>query len=71
MVNGNQMTICWHVDNLKVSHVEKSAVTTLALKLVKWYGLKTTSSRGKVHDYLGMEMYFGTNPGTMIIYMIK
>ena len=23
MVNGNQMTICWHVENLKVSHKMK------------------------------------------------
>ncbi len=21
-VNGTQMTVCWHVDNLKVSHVD-------------------------------------------------
>ena len=59
------------MDNLKVSHVEKSAVTALALKLAKLYGPKTTISRGKVHDYLGMEMDFGTDPGTMIISMIK
>ena len=41
------------------------------LKLAKLYGPKTTISRGEVHDYLGMEMDFGTDPGTMIISMIK
>ena len=59
------------MDNLTVSHVEKSTVTALALKLANLYGPKPTISRGKVHDYLGMEMDFGTNPGTMIISMIK
>ena len=71
MVDGKQMTICWHVDDLNVSHVEKSAVSALALKLVKLYGPKTTISRGEVYDYLGMEMDFGSDPGTMIISMIK
>ena len=35
MVNGKQMTICWHVDNQKVSNVEKLAVAALALTLEK------------------------------------
>ena len=30
MVNGHQMTIYWHVDDLKVSHKDKNAVTALA-----------------------------------------
>ena len=59
------------MDNLTVSHVEKSAVTALALNLAKLYGPETTISRGEVHDYLGMEMDFGTDPGTMIISMSK
>ena len=31
MVNGSQITICWHVDDVKVSHKEESAVTALAI----------------------------------------
>ena len=42
MVNRHQMTICWHVDDLKVSHKDKSAVTALAMKLSELYGSKTT-----------------------------
>ena len=38
MVSGHQMTICWHVDDLKVSHKKKDAVTALALKLASLYG---------------------------------
>ena len=62
------MTACWHVDDLKVSHMEELVVTELALKLAKIYGPNPTISRGKVHNYKGMEMNFGTNPGTMSVY---
>ena len=30
MVNGHQMTIFWHVDDLKVSHKDENSVTALA-----------------------------------------
>ena len=56
MVNGHQMTICWHVDDLKVSHKEDNSVTALAEKLAEIYGPKTTVSRGKVHRYLEMDV---------------
>ena len=71
MVNGHQMTVCWHVDDLKVSHKEESAVTALAMKLSKLYGSKTTICRGKVHEYLGMDMDWVTEPGTIIVSVIK
>ena len=45
MVNGHQMTIYWHVDDLKVSHKDEGAVTALALKLASMYGEMTTISR--------------------------
>ena len=44
MVNCRQMTIYWHVDGLKVSHVDKLTMVALALKLAKLYGPKTTIS---------------------------
>ena len=71
MVNGHQMTICWHVDDLKVSHKEESTVTALAMKLSELYGSKTTICCGKVHKYLGMDIDWATDPGTMIVSMIK
>ena len=46
-------------------------VTTFAVDMAKIYGAKTTISRGRVHDYLVMEIDFGTFPGTFIISMIK
>ena len=62
MVSGHQMPICWHVDDLKVSHKNEDAVTVLALKLASLYGPKTTISCGKVHEYLGMDIDWLTNP---------
>ena len=41
------------------------------IALAKEFELKTTISRGKVRSYLGMDLDFGTSPGTMIISMIK
>ena len=71
MVNGHQMIVCWNVDDLKVSHKEEIAVTALAMKLGKLYGSKTTICRNKVHDYLGMDMDWVTEPGTMFVSMIE
>ena len=59
------------MDDLKVSHKDKNAVTALAEKLVEIYGQKTTISRGKVHRYLGMDIDSASVPGTIIVSMIK
>ena len=56
-INGKQMTICWHVDDLKISHEDEKEVT----KVIEWlrgkYG-ELRVSRGKVHEYLGMTLDF-------------
>ena len=55
MINGAQMTITWHVDDLKISHVDPWEVT----KMIKWFGKiygNIKVSRGKVHNYLGMQL---------------
>ena len=46
-------------------------VTAFAFDMAKIYREKTTISRVRVHDYLGMEIDFGTCPGNLIISMIK
>ena len=71
MVDGSQMTVCWHVDNLKISHKDNNLVSAFAINIASIFGDKTTITRGRVHTYLGMELDFGTDPGTMIISMIK
>ena len=47
------MTVCWHVDDLKVSHKEESAIDAFVLNILKIFGNGTKVSRGKVHKYLG------------------
>ena len=62
-VNGKQLTIVWHVDNLKISCVDSKVVTEIIKLLNKEYG-KTDSGKvssltvkqGKIHDYLGMTL---------------
>ena len=71
MVNGYQMTICWHVDDPKMSHKEKIAVTELVEKLANIYGPKTTVSHRKIHKYLGMDINWASVTSKMIVSMIK
>ena len=71
MIDGSQITICWHVDDLKVSHKDEDVVTAFAVAMGKEFGSSTTIKRGKVFDYLGMELEFESCPGSMIVSMIK
>ena len=71
IINCTQITICWHVDDLKVSHKDEDVVTAFAVAMGKKFGNGTTIKRVKVFDYLGMELDFETCPGTMIVSMIK
>jgi hypothetical protein len=56
MVNGKQLTVAWHVDDLKVSHVDSKVVDDFIKQMDAEFGKETpmNQSRGKVHDYLGM-----------------
>ena len=62
MINGQQMTVVWHIDNLKVSHVEATEVEKFVQQMEETFGLETplTVSCGRVHDYLGMTLDFHT-----------
>lgn len=57
VVNGKQLTLTWHVDDLKVSHVDKTVVDEFIEWIQEKYGdvTKVKPSRGKKHDYLGMK----------------
>ena len=70
MVDGSQQTVCWHVDDLKVSHLDPAVNTQLIKHLAKIYGPGITVSRGKVHDYLGMDIDY-TGDHNVKISMIK
>jgi hypothetical protein len=60
MVNGKQCTILWHVNDLKISHVDPEVVEEILKLLNERYGKETplVVTRGKLHDYLGMVIDF-------------
>ena len=55
-INGNQMTVMRHVDDLKVSHKDSFEITKFATYLSTIYGKKLTVHQGKINDYLGMDL---------------
>jgi hypothetical protein len=65
------LTVAWHVDDLKVSHVQSSVVDQFIADIDSEFGKETplNQSRGKVHDYLGMTLDF-SNPGEVTVTMI-
>ena len=76
IVRGKQLTIAWHVDDLKVSHKKYQVVS----RMVKWLKAKYEQlfedgsgammiTRGKIHDYLGMQLDFSM-PGEVKVTMI-
>ena len=60
IINGQQMTVVWHVDDLKVSHVDEKEVDKFIKQMEAEFGTEAplSISRGKVHDYLGMNLDF-------------
>ena len=62
MVNDEQLTITWHVDDMKVSHKSVDIVDSFIdwIKLKYEDVTKVKATRGKVHDYLGIELDYST-----------
>jgi Reverse transcriptase (RNA-dependent DNA polymerase) len=60
MIDGKQCTIIWHVDDLKISHVDEKVVEMVLDMLDQQYGKEAplVVTRGKVHEYLGMTLDF-------------
>ncbi len=70
MIDGQQMTVIWHVDNLKVSHKDPVQVEKFGDWLEETYGKKVARHSGKIHDYLGMIFDYSHN-GKVIINQIE
>ena len=70
MINGKQMAVTWHVDDLKVSHASDLKITRLIVFLGKKYGNKITVKCGNHHDYLGMDLDY-THQGMVKMLMIN
>jgi len=74
VIDGKQCTILWHVDDLKISHVDAAVVTKVIDLLETEFGVAAplTKTRGKTHEYLGMTINFnekGKVQFTMIDYI--
>ena len=55
-IDRHQMTVTWHVDDLKVSHKSELEIAKFIDYLGKLYGNKITVKQGVVHDYLEMDL---------------
>ncbi len=53
-VNGTQMTIRWHVDDLMISHLSQDEIMKVVRGIKDIYGESLAETVGTVHDYLGM-----------------
>ena len=70
-IDGSQCTICWHVDALKISHVDPAVVDKILRVLTSIYG-PLSVERGEKHTYLGIDLDFsviGEVSVSMIPYM--
>jgi len=69
IINGKQMTICWHIDDLFIGHVDPTIVTSFLDWLAQRYDTddkKLNVVRGHKHDYLGMNLDFFTSGAVQI-----
>ncbi len=54
MVNGSQMMIRWHIDDLMISHLKQEEITQVVQQIKDIYGNNLKENVGTVHDYLRM-----------------
>jgi len=61
-INGKQCTIIWHVDDLKISHVDKKVIEDIIKQLNEKFGKESplTTAQGKLLEYLGMTLDYMT-----------
>ena len=69
-VNGHQLTVSWHVDDLTISCVDRAPIQDVIKALKAIYGENLKETIGLVHDYLGMTFDYST-PGQVEISMDK
>ena len=72
-INGWQSSIIWHLDDLKISHIEKKIIEDIIIWLNdKKFGKESplTTMNGNVLEYLGMTLDY-TTKGTVIICMYE
>ena len=54
----------WHIDDIKISHIDQVLVNSIVVLLENEFGKETplTVTTGPIHEYLGMTIHF-TMPG--------
>jgi hypothetical protein len=72
MINEKQCTVLWHINNIKVSHVDLDVGTRVLNLFDGKYGkeARLTMTRGKIREYLGITLDFRTK-GKVIITMVN
>ena len=63
LVNGKQLTVLWHVDDIIAAHEDPKIVSNFLAWIQERYDTpdkKMVAMRGHVHDYLGMRLDFST-----------
>lgn len=53
IIDGKQCTICWHVDDSKISHADPKVVDSVIKMIESEFG-EMTVTRGNKHNYVGM-----------------
>ena len=71
-VNGKQLSVIFHVDDLKISHAEPSVVDEFIRQVDHEYGKEAplTIMRGKIHVYLGFTIDYSI-PGEVSFTMVE
>lgn len=65
MVDGKQYTVVWHIDDLKVSHVDPKVITMVLDQLSTKYG-ELMVTHGKNHVYVGMNITYNDDKSVKI-----
>ena len=67
-IDGSQCTICWYVDDNKISHMKDEVIDSIIEKIESKFG-KMSQTRGDEHDFLGMNIKY--KDGKVVISMKK
>ncbi len=65
-IHSVQMTVCWHEDDLKVSHIDPQEITKFGEWLSMTYRVSVATHQQKVHDYLGIIFDFSKKENVMV-----
>ena len=68
VVNGKQCTICWHVDDNKISH-EDPEVVDVVIEIIRTRFKDVTVKRGNKHTFVGIDFEINMD-GTVSLDMV-